>query len=210
MYTCPGTEGVVAMVATVWTVGHSDLETGQFLRLLVRQGVTAVADLRSEPYSRHAPQFCKRDLKDALRDAGIGYVFLGRELGGRTDEAGLLTDGRVDFEKLAGAPDFLVGLDRLRHGAATHRVALLCAEKDPLHCHRALLVSRHLRGPTLEVQHIHADGTLESHVALERRLLEAHGLGEEDLFTPFETRLHRAYVRQAERVAFRPERDTAS
>lgn len=192
------------MVATVWTVGHSDHEIGSFLRLLVRQGVTAVADLRSEPHSRHVPHFGEGDIKSALRDAGIGYVFLGRELGGRTDEHDLLTDGRVDFEKLADAPLFRAGLDRLRHGAATHRVALLCAEKDPLHCHRALLVSRHLRGPTLEVQHIHADGTLESHVALERRLLEAHGLGQEDLFTPLETRLHRAYVRQSERVAYRP------
>lgn len=192
------------MVATVWTVGHSDHELESFLALLSRQGVTAVADLRSEPYSRHAPQFCKQELHDALRARGVGYVFLGRELGGRPHGGDCITDGRVDFDKLSHEDVFRAGLDRLRHGAATHRVALVCAEKDPLHCHRALLVSRHLRGPMLEIQHIHADGQVESHVELERRLLETHGLDVEDLFTPFDRRLEEAYNRQGERVAWRP------
>lgn len=195
------------MVATVWTVGHSDHELEAFLDLLARQGVTAVADLRSQPYSRHAPQYGKQELQDALRARGIGYVFLGRELGGQPDDAACLTDGRVDFDKLSNDGTFKAGLDRLRHGAATHRVALVCAERDPLHCHRAVLVSRHLRGPMLEVQHIHGDGHVESHVALERRLLETHGLDTEDLFTPFDTRLRQAYDRQSERVAWRPTAD---
>lgn len=193
------------MVATVWTVGHGDHELERFLALLAQQGVTAVADLRSEPYSRHAPQYGKQDLQDALRAAGIAYVFLGRELGGRAEGDDLLTDGRIDYDKLAATAPFHAGLERLRHGAARHRIAMLCAERDPLQCHRALLVSRHLRGPMLEIQHIHADGAVENHVALERRLLDAHGLADEDLFTPFEIRLQQAYDRQAERIAWRPD-----
>ncbi|MDF1701152.1 MAG: DUF488 domain-containing protein, partial [Planctomycetota bacterium] len=165
---------------------------------------TAVADLRSEPFSRHAPQFCKQELQAALRAGGVGYVFLGRELGGRSQDEGVLTDGHVDFEKLAATEAFQEGLARVRQGACTHRVALVCAERDPLHCHRALLVGRHLHGAALEVQHIHADGGVEPHGALEQRMLEEHGLGQEDLFTPFDSRLHKAYVRQGERVAYRP------
>ena len=193
------------MVATVWSVGHTDHELAAFLDLLARHGVSAVADLRSAPYSRHVPHFGKEELQAALRDAGIAYVFLGRELGGRSDDDALLTDGRVDYAKVAASGLFQTGLDRLRAGAARHRIAMVCAERDPLHCHRALLVSRHLRGPALEIQHLHADGAVESHVALERRLLEAHGLDEEDLFSPYETRLAKAYESQAARIAWRPD-----
>lgn len=193
------------MVATVWTAGHSDHELPGFLALLARQGVNAVADLRSAPYSRHAPQFSKDELQASLREAGIAYVFLGRELGGRSDDDALFTDGRVDYAKLAASAPFQEGLQRLRAGAARHRIAMVCAEQDPLHCHRALLVSRHLCGPALEIQHIHPDGHVEPHAALERRLLDAHGLGQEDLFTPFEARLRKAYDQQAARVAWRPD-----
>jgi hypothetical protein len=105
---------------------------------------------------------------------------------------------------VAATEDFHAGLERVRAGAERHRVALLCSEHDPIHCHRAILVSRHLQAGDIEVVHIHRDGRAEAHAAFERRLLEAHGLEEEDLFTPFEVRLGEAYRRQGEHVAWGP------
>ena len=191
------------MVATVWTVGHSAHEPQAFVDLLRRHDITAVADVRSEPYSRHVPHFCKEAFVDLLQQRKVAYVFLGRELGARSDDDAVFTDERVDFDKLACTELFRQGLERVRAGAARHRVALVCAEHDPLHCHRAILVSRHLQGPDTDVVHVHRDGELESHGCLERRLLDHYGLGEGDLFTPYETQLERAYEEHGRQLAWR-------
>jgi uncharacterized protein (DUF488 family) len=195
------------MVATVWTLGHSDHEAEAFLALLERHGITAVADVRSQPHSRRAPQFGREELRRQLKAAGIAYVFLGRELGGRPEDPSLRTDGRLDYAKVAASGAFREGLARVRRGAERHRVALLCAEGDPLYCHRALLVARHLHGGGVEVRHIHADGAVEEHAEFERRLLATHDLERVDLFAPPEARLEEAYRRQAARAAWRPDRE---
>ena len=173
------------------------------MELLRHQGISAVADLRSQPYSRHVPQYCKREFAAMLKDAGIAYVFLGKELGARSDDDGVFEGDRVDFDKLAATELFRAGLDRVRGGAARYRIALVCAEQDPIHCHRAILVARHLLSPALEVRHIHRDGRAESHVELERRLLEQHGLSGGDLFTPLSDQLAEAYKRQSAQLAWR-------
>lgn len=186
-------EGSRLVVATVWTVGHSNHEPERFVDLLRQYGISAVADVRSEPYSRHVPQYCKDTLAGFLRLAGIAYVFLGRELGARSEDDAVFTGERVDFDKMAVSEPFRQGLDRVRSGAAQHRIALVCAEHDPLHCHRAILVGRRLRELDMPVEHIHRDGTLEPHTALEGRLLDHLGLGAGDLFTPHEEQVARAY-----------------
>jgi len=147
------------------TIGHSNHPIERFLELLVRHGVTALGDVRSFPRSRFNPQFNRDRLDAALRERGIGYVFLGESLGGK----------RGDFGAIAATPGFRAGLERVRDGAARHRVALMCAEKDPLDCHRFMLVCRHLRDD-LAIRHILADGALEAQDATEDRLLAATGL----------------------------------
>ena len=195
-------EGSRQVVAKVWTVGHSDHEPERFVDLLRQHGISAVADVRSAPYSRHVPQFCKDTLAGFLRLAGIAYVFLGRELGARSDDQAVFTGERVDFEKLAASGPFRQGLERLRSGAEQHRIALVCAEHDPLHCHRAILVGRRLRELDVQVDHIHRDGALEAHCALEGRLLDHFGLGAGDLFTPHEQKIAQAYEQQGREMAW--------
>lgn len=191
------------MVSTVWTLGHSNHEPDGFVDLLRRQDISAVADLRSHPYSRHVPQYGKEELAALLKASGISYVFLGRELGARSNDDAVFAGDRVDFDKLATTDLFRAGLERIRGGAARHRIALVCAEQDPLHCHRAILVARHLLSPTLDVRHIHRDGHAESHAALERRLLDHHGLAGGDLFTPLDDQLDEAYSRHGVQMAWR-------
>lgn len=137
---------------------------GRFLELLGRHGITALADVRTTPYSRFNPQFRREALAQSLQGAGIAYVFLGEELGGK--RAG------VTHAEIAGSPSFQRGLDRLREGAERYRVAFMCAEREPLDCHRTILVARHLKSPDLAIRHILADGSLEEHDSVERRLVE--------------------------------------
>lgn len=125
----------------VLTIGHSNHPIERFIGLLKQDGVTAVADVRSAPFSRHNPQFNKDSLQQSLSEAGIAYIFLGKELGARSNDRSCYEDGRVQYERLARTDLFLDGIERVRKGAEQYRIALMCAEKEPLECHRTLLVA---------------------------------------------------------------------
>lgn len=161
-----------------------------------------MADIRSDPASRYCPQYDRDPLAAALAAAGVRYVFLGRELGARRDEPECYAGGVARYDLIAGSPLFRRGLERLRRGVEAYRVALVCAEKDPLACHRMILVCRHLRGEVGPIAHVREDGSAESHADAEDRLLALCGLDADD---PSRTRtewVERAYNMQAARIAY--------
>jgi uncharacterized protein (DUF488 family) len=165
---------------TLFTIGHSNHEWPSFLQLLRQARVTAIADVRSSPYSRRLPQYSRETLERGLRDEGITYVYLGDLLGGRPpDEALYGPEGRVDYEKVRQTESFRRGVARLLSGMERYCVAMLCAEDDPLDCHRGLMIAPTLRETGISPAHIRGDGTLEDSEQMERRLLECTGLGGE-------------------------------
>lgn len=186
----------------VYTIGHSTHSIETFLDLLRTHGVTAVADVRSAPYSRFNPQFNKGALEHSLKSHGIKYVFLGRELGARSEDPSCYENGRIQYSRLAQTELFKSGLDRVMQGAREHRIALMCAEKEPLECHRTLLVARALVERVVVVQHILADGRLETHDAAMSRLLDIVGLPHEYLFHTPAQLIAEALALQEERVAY--------
>ena len=184
----------------VYTIGHSKHALDEFVALLKQHGVTALADVRSTPYSRFNPQFNKDALERDLEPHGIKYVSLGRELGARSDDPGCYSGGRVQYGRLAQTALFKSGIERVERGAAEHRIALMCAEKEPLECHRTLLVSRALDSDGIAVSHILADGRLERHGDTMLRLLDIAGLPRDDLFRSQAELVAEALVRQEDRV----------
>lgn len=156
---------------TIFTIGHSNHSIDQFLNLLTRHGVTAIADVRSMPFSRYTPHFNQANLKISLRSTAIAYVFLGDQLGARPQNPACYVDGKARYDLIAAQPTFQSGLERIVQGATRYRIALLCAEQDPLTCHRAILVCRYLQRETVQIQHIGKQGNLETHTQLEERLL---------------------------------------
>jgi uncharacterized protein (DUF488 family) len=186
----------------VLTVGHSTHSWEEFVALLRSAGVTAVADVRTSPYSRHFPHFNRDELREELRLDGISYVFLGKELGGRPAERKFYCDGIADYEKMASATEFSTGLDRVVEGAKKYRVALMCSEHDPLDCHRCLLVGRALAERGVRVSHILSNGKIVSHTKIEDKLLEISGRSADDFFAPRADRLVAAYRDRARKVAF--------
>lgn len=190
----------------VFTIGHSNHPLDAFMALLQRHRVTALADVRSAPYSRLHPQFNRESLAGSLRREGIEYVHLGQALGGRSDDPACYEDGCVRYDRVAGTEMFRRGLERVVQGAADHLIVLLCAEREPLECHRTLLVARALDERGIEVAHIHADGGLESHTEAMDRLLQLFNLNADgDLFRtaqPREELVAEAIALQAKRVAY--------
>lgn len=189
------------MQRPLFTIGHSNHSFETFAALLAAHNIEAVCDVRSMPASRRNPQFNQESLMARLRAAGISYVFFGEELGARSPCAHVYVDDKVQYRLLAREPGFQHALQRIRTGSLTLRLALMCAERDPLDCHRTILVCRALRGPDLDIRHILADGTLEGHAALEERLMQRLGIGP-DLFHDAAACIERAYDAQGERIAY--------
>jgi uncharacterized protein (DUF488 family) len=181
----------------------------RFIALLKQHGITALCDIRSRPYSRMNPQFNRENLKKSLQESGIIYVFLGKELGAQSKDDSCYLRGKIQYDRLAQTDLFRQGLDRVREGMKGHRLALMCAEKDPLECHRTILVARHLESLHITVEHIMEDGSLESHVQALSRLLRHLKLPEQDLFRSRNDMIEAAYRIQGERIAYEKREDAS-
>ena len=190
------------MKASLYTIGHSDHELDAFMRLLQQHGIKAVADVRSMPYSRRTPQFDREGLRAALALHGIDYLFMGEELGARRAEAECYVHGKAEYGRIAKTPRFAAGLEQVRATARSKPIALMCAERDPITCHRAVLVCRHLRGGELTIRHILPDGAIEEHADVEQRLLKEAGLDGGSLFADAATLIEQAYDAQGDKIAY--------
>ena len=155
----------------VFTIGHSAQSYDRFLHLLKAAEISAVADVRSSPFSRRFPHFNQQELRQALKADGIAYVFLGKELGGRPKESRFFCDGVADYEKMRTSDAFKAGIDRVLRGAEEHRLALMCSEHNPLDCHRCLLVGRELADRSVQVRHLLREGEIKTQQELEKELL---------------------------------------
>lgn len=185
----------------VLTIGHSNHSWDDFARLLTQHRVDTLADVRSVPASRYNPHFNRTVLSASLRDLGIGYVYRGIELGGRPQDPACYENGRVRYDRVAQTNAFRRGLELVKAEAANHRVVLMCAEQDPLDCHRTLLVARALVADGIDVVHVLSDGNPETHDQAMDRLLARYDLDEGgDMFTSREEFVAQAVERQTQRV----------
>ena len=186
------TARATAMPQPIFTLGHSTHPIGRFVGLLRQQGIVRLIDVRSMPASRRQPQFNRAALAAALAAAGIAYDWQGAALGGKPRGGG----ARADYEAIAAQRAFRDALEHVTTIGERDCCVLMCAEREPLECHRTVLVGRRLAEAGLALLHIHADGTLEPHEALEDRLLESAGLGSDDLLSrglPRATRVQQAW-----------------
>ena len=153
----------------ILTVGHSNHPVERLVALLLQHGVQVLADVRSQPYSRFAHQFNRENLQPVVTNAGLQYLFMGEELGGRQlGKIASLQDRLAAYERVSAAPQFQRGLARLLAEAENSTVAILCAEEDPTECHRRVWVARALREGGASVSHIRGEGRLDPDEALRR------------------------------------------
>ena len=190
------------MAPIIYTVGHSNHTIDHFLSLLRRHGISALGDVRSVPYSRFTPHFNRKDLSVALRNAGITYVFLGRELGGRTDDPECWLNNQVQYDRVARSSNFRKGIERIQMGTGKYTIALMCSEGEPNSCHRSVLVSKCLVETGFDVRHILPCGDAETHCQSMQRLISFLGLDSGSLLSEDEDLFERAYQVQSRKIAY--------
>jgi uncharacterized protein (DUF488 family) len=168
------------MARELFTIGHSNHTIGRFLALLSSHGIDLLCDVRSTPYSRFNPQFNREPLNAALAARNIAYLFLGNMLGGKPRDRDYPADGRARFALIAGSERFRAGLARLLEETKRRRTAIMCAEKDPAHCHRGLLICPNIPAG-VAIHHILADGSIRDHVGIAAQEQEEDA-GQQSLF----------------------------
>lgn len=187
----------------IFTVGHSTHSLEYFIGVLKSANISAIADVRSVPWSKHFPQFNRSELKSSLNDVGIEYRFFGNQLGGRPDKPSLMQNLVANYDAMAKTKEFEQGVKLVIAGAKKHRLALMCSEHDPLDCHRCLLVGKALSRLGVSVNHIQADGSITSQQDIEEQLLLMSGKISDDFFAPREELLDMAYRERSMKVAYR-------
>ncbi|MDM8532753.1 DUF488 domain-containing protein [Anaerolineales bacterium HSG25] len=148
---------------TIYTIGYGNRSINQFIALLKQYQILYVADIRTSAYSKYNPDFSQNMLKHALREHGVGYVFMGEQLGGRPKDNDCYTNGKVDYSKVGQADFYKTGLKRINTALEKRlSVALMCSEQKPEMCHRSKLVGETLSKSNLAVWHIDENGLLKT------------------------------------------------
>lgn len=191
----------------LFTIGHSNLELEEYLQIILTHDISAVCDVRSRPGSYRHPQFNREPLEECLRSSGLRYKFLGESLGGRPEDPRYyFRDGRVNYEQRRRARDFQAEIDQIIALSQKAKIVLMCAEEDPLHCHRFLMICPALVERGNSPVHIRRGGKLESQLEAEDRLLKLQdlsGFASDSLFANERTEaLADALRRQSKDVAF--------
>lgn len=191
----------VIMNNELFTIGHSTHTVEDFVNLLKQHSISAVCDVRSKPYSKYNPQFNRDTLQNELQNNKIDYIFLGKELGARSDNPDCYIDGKVQYNSLVDEPLFQDGIDRLKQGMKKHIIALMCAEKDPITCHRMVLVCREMRSIAKKIKHILSNGIIETNEEAENRLLSNLRIIP-DMFNNKIECIENAYDKQGQKIAY--------
>ena len=147
-----------------YTIGHSNHPIEDFIQILKQFQIQCIIDVRSIPSSNYMPQFNRENLQTWLERDGIEYRYLGNMIGGRyTDPALLDSEGSVDYEKVEQSSLFQTGIDQVCQIINLGKpIALMCSEKDPLDCHRFVLVSKALVKKGITIDHIVFEGSKDT------------------------------------------------
>lgn len=196
------------MNGELYTIGHSTHSTEQFISLLLKHGIDCICDVRSSPYSKHNEQFNREILTKELEKRNIKYIYLGKELGGRSNDTSCYVGGKVQFDLLAKTKLFQEGIERLLKTIDSAHVSIMCAEKDPIMCHRMILVSHAVKS-NLEIKHILENGRIEHNKDTEKRLMAMLGIAPVDLFLTEDQLTELAYKTQEKKIAYKEKEEGA-
>jgi uncharacterized protein (DUF488 family) len=186
----------------LFTIGYADFSISEFLFILKKNKINVVVDVRSAPYSSFKPDFNRERLKLLLNEHKLHYLFLGEYCGARTEDSKCYINNKVDYGLLSKSHNFQLGLRRIKNGIQKYRIALMCAENDPITCHRNILICKNLKSPQLEIKHIIAPDLTELNEKTEERLLNLFYNQQNELFSNRDDLIEEAYYIQGKLIAY--------
>ena len=192
---------------TIYTIGHSNREADEFVQILYSYRIQLVVDVRSAPFSKYCPQFNKNIIQEKLIHSGIEYIFLGKELGARPEYKDYYVNNKVSFDKLKSSTSFKKGISRLFAEAKNKNIAIMCSEKEPINCHRSILISRVLEEQGVKVKHIINETEALDCYSFEEKLLEKFKI-QKTLFDTESSRklnIDEAYKKQEQIISYQEE-----
>jgi uncharacterized protein (DUF488 family) len=178
----------------IYTFGYSTHTFIELVNSIKNNNIDVAVDVRSVPYSKYTPQFNKESVKEGLLKEKIHYLHFGDEFGARRIEKEAYTNGKVDFQKVIKLPKFLKGIERINNGLEkNYHIVLLCTEKEPIDCHRFLLVSKVLKDLLhINIHHILFDGNIIEQNEVELKMIKQLNL-HNSLFENNKDNLEKAY-----------------
>lgn len=202
------------MIDTIYTIGYAGYEIEAFMEELHRYHVSVLLDVRSSPYSSFYQDYNRETLEHTLRSQHIYYRNYAREFGARQPEHSYYPKGYLDFQLYTASPPFQDGVRKVEDSMEKgYCFALMCAEIDPIECHRAILVARAFARHGYEVLHLRPQMPPIPHQDLEAQLLDLY-FPDRDQFVlgqPMRDEkelLQEAYCLQNEKIGYRPQEDT--
>lgn len=192
----------------LYTVGYCVWEPTLLLDTLRKRSIGAVIDVRGMPEISRFPVYRGSNFKRLLNDAGFYYLSLANELGARPADKKFYVNGKADFDLIAASESFLAGCNRVRAGLEKFSLCLACAQKDPLNCHRSVLITHRFRYlyPEIKIFHLMPPNAAIPQGALDDRLLKARGYDQGILgVNNREELLNRAYAEQSLEIAYSPD-----
>ena len=194
----------------IYTIGYSSYTSDVFLEQIKKYDVGCVVDVRSVPFASEFYQAYSRNmLEPFLHSNKVFYRNYASEFGARQENPIYYQKyGYLDFELFIKSDTFVSGVKKIVQGMTMgYRFCLMCAEKDPINCHRAIMVGRGLKAHGFNVKHIMADTTLQTQEYLENRLLDLYFPDrlQASLFDmiPSEDYVNIAYRIQNEKIGYR-------
>lgn len=179
----------------LYTIGHGNRKSEDFLALLKEFGIEYLIDVRSQPYSKFNPQFNQNELRFFLEGNGIKYVFMGDNIGGRPKDISCYdSEGKVDYEVVKTKDFFIDGIERLKTAYNKDiNVVIMCSESKPCECHRSKLIGRVLSSDNIILKHIDENGKVKDQATVINELNK--GLSAIDLFgNPINVTSRKAYL----------------
>lgn len=197
----------------IYTIGYSPFKIKRFTEVLKQYEILCVIDVRSNPYSKMYPEYNKNNLENELKQMGILYRNYKTEFGAKqTDLKYFSNDKYLDFNKYSESCYFKEGIRKIEEGMALNYVfVLMCSEKDPIICHRNIMVAKAFYGIGYEIRNILADGKYEKQDSIEQRLVDIHFKNKNQIALSeefYKENVRESYKLQNKKIGYKKEQDS--
>ena len=163
------------IINCIYTIGYTAFSIDEFIEVINSYGVNCVIDVRSSPFSAYYSDYNKDSLENVLKQHNILYRNYQKEFGARQTNPVFYSGDIVDFEKFIKSEQFMDGVSKVTKGIERgYTFALMCAEKDPINCHRSIMLGRGFSDCGFMVRHIISKTEYETQQEIEERLLEMY------------------------------------